>query len=353
MGGMYVAKAITVPASTDPPGWDVDWTWPGPWPPGYTPVLSLGITGQSVVDLAGDVDDLDVTLYDQDTYATHQPYEDKITYTATWKDDSTSVLLRLDGVGDYGSSVTTGYSDMGNDFWGKSPDFDFQVGAEDVGRVIVLQAASDPFGEGEITKTIEITVVAAYTWTAKITFSMTDVEIGAPSGSYGGAVQVTKSGAWGGSVWPWCWVWNGKTDNGVTVRWENDSSIINDDGDYEPSEAPFGFGVRMQDLTIPPDVGNDTDAWILSVNQDNGVMVIEVLDLFDYDWDIGYSHAAIDTEGPSVTFSYVLQLYRNGALMSAETFQYTKNDNDSASTGYPTPILLWEIDGDTKVITEH
>ncbi|KKL50851.1 hypothetical protein LCGC14_2301360 [marine sediment metagenome] len=35
MSGAYVAKPDVVPADDRPPGWDINWPWPGPFPPGF------------------------------------------------------------------------------------------------------------------------------------------------------------------------------------------------------------------------------------------------------------------------------------------------------------------------------
>jgi hypothetical protein len=345
MAGTYLAKAITVAATGYPAAWNVHWVFPGVFPPGYVPALLMTIDAPTQIVPGEAAEDITFTLLDgqvDDNFKTDAPSE-KIFVTATLLSTGEECM----------TPTELSYSDIGGGFYGATTDITFDIDSSDVGDYVVLRATTSPLGQTQITAEANIEIITTNVWSAKLTFSMSDVTIGVPSGSYGGAVQFQKKGAgWGGTVWPYCWVWNYKEDLG-TVKWGNDSSIINAAGDYEPSEGPYNFGVRMQDLTIPPDSGHDDDPWILATDQNDGVMVIEVANLLDHAWYIGYSHPAIDTEGPSVTFSYVLRIYKNDRLRTTNTFQLTKYDNDPASTGYPTPVLKWEISAVTKTVTTH
>lgn len=356
MGGAYTAKPPADTTPDVPPGWNPVWPHPGVSPPGYIPVFSLAMTGQDEIIPGMSTSAMPVTLNDHVTYATQEP-NGLIVYTAEWANPGEIVRLKFSGDSDFSNSITGPFIDIGSDFWGAEPEFEFEIDDTDIARTIILTSISFPFDSGEFVETTKEILVVAVTWSAKLTFTITDIATMHPDGSYGGTAHFQKKDEdWDDTVWPRCWVFNAKNDNVTrTPRWENNSSLINKNGDYEPAEGPYDFGVRMQELDgSGPGWGHDDDPWILDLIQEDGTMVIEVFDLGDdYNWYVGYNHGYTDTEGPSVTFSYTLQIYRNDDLQTTKTFSFVKSDNDPASTGYPTPILKWEIDKTTKAVTTH
>ena len=165
MGGAYVAKPALIVPLVIPPGWNPDWTFPGPSPPGYTPQYSVQITAPSSLspDAAMGVS---ATLYDQISYKTNQPdAASLIAWSATI--DGSPVLLRFDGVGDYEVSVDSTYIRNAG-FWGASPTLDVQLTSEHSGKTLVLSAQSTIRGQ-TVNATEEILVGASYRIEVKIT----------------------------------------------------------------------------------------------------------------------------------------------------------------------------------------
>jgi len=168
MTGAYVAKPDAAVEPPDvPPGWDEDWSFPGPNPPGYTPVYSLNLSASESIGYGGTAS-ITISLRDHVTYATIEPSGCSITWTATI--DGESVNLRFSGDPDYASSISSSYSDIG-DYWGAEPEIEFELTEDDVGKTITLQGASTVSGSALTnTDTIEIrTYRYAVTVTAQLT----------------------------------------------------------------------------------------------------------------------------------------------------------------------------------------
>lgn len=142
MAGAYVAKPAEVSVDTKPVGWDGDWPFPGPLPPGYSMDLSLNLTAVAIYT-PGAAHDATVSLRDQIDFGTTEPDgPNEITWTATL--DGTPMQLKLSG-GVYASYIESNYADIG-DYWGAEPTFVFPVTIFDGGSVITLAASSvNPF----------------------------------------------------------------------------------------------------------------------------------------------------------------------------------------------------------------
>jgi hypothetical protein len=158
MAGAYTAKP-DVPEETDlPPGWNLIWPHPGPWPPGYTPILALGLDAQATMVPGAVVSDVVSTLTDQVDYVTTEPAT-QITWTAAWDDTDEALSLKLSGGSELLASVSVSYTDVGSDFWGAEPDFEFDVIEADNGRSFTLTANSTPFSGYSVLAEDTITVV--------------------------------------------------------------------------------------------------------------------------------------------------------------------------------------------------
>jgi len=157
MGGAYVAKPAPPPpdppGADGPPGWDEDWVFPGPLPPGYTPAYSLAISAPSGVAVNGAVA-VSAWLRDHGTYTTVEPTGSTIVWTATI--DGTAVQLRFEGGGSYVPSIASNYSDIG-DYWGAEPSIELELTEEQQGETLVLRASSTVDGQS-VVKTANITV---------------------------------------------------------------------------------------------------------------------------------------------------------------------------------------------------
>lgn len=166
MSGAYVAKPATVTTPAVPPGWNPDWPFPGPWPPGYTPVLTFGIdSGTFYVPESEHA--AEATLFDQVTYETAEP-EGTVRWTASINGEVRN--LKFSGGESFELSVSSSYASIGN-FWGASPTLVFEVGVNDIGETLVLTADSVPFDGFTVVETHSITVV----FTAQISAVLTQV----------------------------------------------------------------------------------------------------------------------------------------------------------------------------------
>jgi hypothetical protein len=159
MAGAYTATP-DVPEETDlPPGWNVNWPHPGPWPPGYTPDLGLGLEAQATMAPGSTVADITATLTDQGTFVTSEPAT-QVAWTAAWNDTGLAIGLKLSGEAALLASVSVDYTDVGSSFWGATPDFEFDISESDAGRSFTLLAASTPFSEHPVSASAVITVLA-------------------------------------------------------------------------------------------------------------------------------------------------------------------------------------------------
>ena len=151
MAGAYTAKPEADDTPDVPDGWDVDWPFPGAFPPGYSPVYSIGITGGDYIDGPFDAS---VTLYDHVTYATREPAAYVIVWTASIGGDT--VQLRFAGDPSYTGSVSSNYIAMGGDFWGATPSLEFETTEDDCGETLTLTATSTVWHETAVVGTKEI-----------------------------------------------------------------------------------------------------------------------------------------------------------------------------------------------------
>jgi len=163
MSGAYVAKPAVSAALVEgvdvPAGWNVNWIFPGPCPPGYIPIYALDLTAPAIMVPGMEVGNITLNLIDHDTFVTGQP-DGQIFWTAKWSDTKARVQLKLSEDANYQDTVTQNYSE-GETYWGSEPTFLFDVSADDVGRVVILTAQSKPFTVFEIAEEayVEIEVV--------------------------------------------------------------------------------------------------------------------------------------------------------------------------------------------------
>jgi hypothetical protein len=104
------------------------------------------------------VSDVVSTLTDQVDYVTSEP-STQLTWTAAWDDTDEALGLKLSGGSELLASVNVDYTDVGSDFWGAEPDFEFDVAGADSGRSFTLKANSTPFPDNSVSAESVITVV--------------------------------------------------------------------------------------------------------------------------------------------------------------------------------------------------
>jgi len=328
MAGAYVAKVAEAASSSVPSGWDLDWPFPGPAPPGYSFDLSFTVTGADSYVPASEYSATN-TLYDHDTYETEEP-SGSITWTATI--DGSEVQLKKSGDSEFASSVTSDYSGIG-DYWGAQPTLLFSVSAADAGSTIVLQASGDPITGETITATKNITVIVADEWYVIFECVISPTSAAEPPSpqerTWGTYLKFhDSSGTW---VTPWGYLWGLYYHSHLGVEyWSYDHG----------ADTTSDFGVYA-----PEDNG---DAWILGTT-DVGTLQIKALRLNSgVTYNVTHKHYATDTGGGGVTYSYSLKVYENDVLKSTTTKEVVKSDGDPADA-----TVIWcTIDGDTGDVTE-
>jgi hypothetical protein len=92
MGGAYRAKPAIVVSPDAPPGWE--WPFPGPFPPGYEPVMALALTSPTEISPSSASGTVTASLSDHATYPTSQP-TGNLTWTATWSDTGDEVPISI------------------------------------------------------------------------------------------------------------------------------------------------------------------------------------------------------------------------------------------------------------------
>ena len=326
MSGAYTAKAAADTSPVVPPGWNPAWPFPGVYPPGYVPELSLAMTGQSSMVPGEPVTDVNTTLTDQETYVTSEPSE-PIVYTSTLKSDNSVVGLKFSGGESFSNSVSGPYISVGDDFWGSAPEFVFNVGPPNVGDFIVLKASSGPFSY-DVENEIEIEIVAEFVYTAMITMQLTTAAWSAP-----------PSDSWVITGLLACWDQSDVTSPYCQVYFERSQSISLYENSTSFTDAPAEFGTYTQD--------DDGDSWWKGLTAKETAK-IEMLSMREgLLYDISHEFGSADTESDSATYDFTIQVYKDGDLISTDTVQVVRSQG-AAGTG---DTIFATINGETGEVT--
>lgn len=346
MSGVYTAQPAASSTPSVPTGWPISWPFPGAYPPGYEPVLSLTLNAQAAMVPGMPVTSVDLTLYDQSTYATAEPPE-TITYSATRLSDDSVVNLKFDGGASFLPAISKAYLSVGGDFWGDTPDFEFDVTSDDIGDSIVLLVTSSPLGQDEVTQTDNILVVETFTYTVKITNVSSDPTFPVPVLPYdftwGWAMYIT---VWDqdAAVGPYCDVYfDREATTPVDLPGYNTVSIVSST-DPESQNGLLDFSVEQSE--------DDGDEWYAGATED-GTFKINFLRLSEdllYDVSTRYYDYKFRGGGSSVTFTTTLEVYKNGDLQ--ETAVKARTLEGSTSGGGAEAEEIWcTVSGETGEIT--
>jgi len=156
MGGAYTSKPDATTAVDVPPDWNPEWTHPGPWPPGYTPTLTIVSTGAATIAYNGSINAIS-TLYDNDSYKTTDPGE-SLTYSATM--NGAVVGMRWSGGSTYYTTLTQVFADLGSGFYGNDRTIEFDLEESDEERSVIVTIAGTPFDQS-VSDTVIATIEAA------------------------------------------------------------------------------------------------------------------------------------------------------------------------------------------------
>ncbi len=171
MSGAYTAKAAADTSPVVPPGWNPAWPFPGVYPPGYGPVLTLVMTATDSIAFGGAAT-VTGSLRDQDTYATQEPADTATIWTASI--EGTTVNLRFEGDPEYSSSISSDCT-FGT-YWDSTGEIEFELTEVNQGDTVVLTGTSIVAGDSvSNTENIEISVAIAK---AVLTFTMTSSDQG-------------------------------------------------------------------------------------------------------------------------------------------------------------------------------
>lgn len=275
MSGAYVAKPADAVSYDIPPGWDFDWVFPGPHPPGYEPEYTLSLSAPATMVPGTSVGNITSILKDTVEYVTNEP-DAQLFWSAVLSNPG-AIGLKFSGGDDYLGSVGQDYSGVG-DFWGGEPTFEFDVGLSDVGKTITLTVVSTPFEGHPVSATADITVITEaecevdleyeqdltwgdhpllreycidYVTDGMLVFEeVTGVGEGGWS-EYVGTQIAESCGA------PRFWMWTQYPEMGV-LHWSS-VGIISADGIMQAPFAGYGWGGWIE----TPNTGTDTENWWL------------------------------------------------------------------------------------------
>lgn len=209
MPGIYVAKPAVASVPDVPEGWDLDWPFcgvsgydpdpffPAPYPPGYTPTLTLVMTADDELAFDGTAT-VTGSARDNATYATNEP--SAITWTAAI--DGAPVNLRFNGDSSYSSSLSSAVS-FGT-YWGATPSIEFELTEDNADDVVTL-TGSYVLDEVWIENSEDITITAVTTILITAHYELVG-SIGA--GYYYGQTRIRiagiSMGSWlGAASWYW------------------------------------------------------------------------------------------------------------------------------------------------------
>lgn len=150
MAGAYTALPPEDSTPDVPDGWDDDWTFPGPAPPGYEFDYGFDIDAPSFV-VPGSSTSGTVTLTDHDTYVTSTP-DGGSTIELSAKFADTQEEVTITGTALYS------YSSLEDDFSGAEFSFTLGVTEADNGRTVTITAESTPFSGYDVHETANIVV---------------------------------------------------------------------------------------------------------------------------------------------------------------------------------------------------
>lgn len=173
MGGAYTAKPLAA-APGIPPGWNPVWPHPGSsgiYPPGYEPEYSLVMTSPIAVNFDA-IASITGSLRDQETYATQEPEDTAIIWTASIGGET--VKLRFSGGTNYYSSISS--TCVFGTYWGATLDIEFELVEENQGETIILTGVSVISGE-VVSQTAEIEISVAIAKVI-ITFTASATDLG-------------------------------------------------------------------------------------------------------------------------------------------------------------------------------
>lgn len=200
MSGAYVAKPAVVSVPDVPPGWDPDWPRPpdedpAPYPPGYSPTLTMVMTADDTLAFDGTAT-VTGSARDSGTYATNEP--SIMTWTAVI--DGSPVSLRFNGDSEYLSSLSSSVS-FGT-YWGATPSIEFELTAENAEDIVTLTGSYVLDGI-RIENTEDITIATQIVITAHYEL-IGSIGAGYYYGRTGTRIQGTSIATWrGAEAWYW------------------------------------------------------------------------------------------------------------------------------------------------------
>ena len=201
MSGAYVAKpaVVTPPPSWPliPIGWNSDWSFPGPNPPGYVvPSTVLSMSSDATVAVGGEVSASAVWMADTEDGPAGLPDGE---WTQVWSAKIGDSLIGMAKSGDteFGASLEFNYTDV-DGYFGASDSVTFDISEANEGQTITLSVAS--FVDGEIYEDSVSIVVEAAPNTNYVRFSVSMPSVFGVTGTLtvttnGGSATTTIGGS--------------------------------------------------------------------------------------------------------------------------------------------------------------
>lgn len=343
MPGVYVATPEADTTPDVPPGWG-GWPFPGPYPPGYVPSLSMVLNTPPQMKPGVPVRNNSVTLYDYSTFPSNQP-TGIVTYTAVWSNPGETIQLRFSGVGGFTDSVSESYGDIGSNFWGTTPEFEFNVTDSDIGKTIILTARSVPFDGGEMfAETSNILVVAKKEYTSTLTVVATYNDFPAES------APPYSTYLWG--MYMYCWDQDAgfgpyvetlmsSGQNVGNQAWSISSNV--NSNDPESQNGLLDFGIEAQE--------DDGDDWFIGLTDEGTNRIHWLRFLEDQLYDVSLEFLASWLGGGSITYTFTLVVSMDGEEQETVTKVVTI-DSAAHPAGNSIGEEIWcTLNGETGEIT--
>ena len=315
MSGAYVAKPAVATEVDYPPGWDVNWIFPGPFPPGYTPSLTTPITAPAQIAESTPIAAVSTVLYDQGSYATAEPSAKTITWTST----------------ETATGGPTGtFADVGDDFWGDSGTYTFS--GVSAGDIITISATSNPFALDGVSAAAQIEVVDDDELEAgwDIEVSVTTLS---PSTSYEWAIWDAGDAVADGEAYidgadGYAEVWRGSHNNdGTETLTDSSGEHYSVGGSYLLKNTQLGYG---------------TTYWA-------GIWAGISLQVANWP---EYPPGTYQTATGSISATCVIRIYQtlNGARTLKLTKSYTLSDSNSITSVLPIGVQTYDTSPTDKYI---
>ncbi len=339
MGASYTAVPAAVVETDYPDDWSIRWyfddAFPGPpFPPGYDPEYSSGLSAPSDMYVGHAVFGISSTCTDRETFNTVEPSA-VCSYTASLLSSGAPIQMRLDGGETWLNSVGGEYELDGSTWVNDPGGIEFNVSPDDDEDFIVLVADTQIAGTSvSDTVNIEIKVPPDITCTVTTVIDFTLVDPIPTDETWTTQTLITPDSytpTFGQPNPPYAWAFYFDKDTPDSLDIDSEAYDIG----FETWDV---FKTRIEELRGDP--------WELGASAVK-THVLEGLDMFAPKRTYYVSTSHWKTEAANGTYVTTLKVYVDEELV-ATVVDSGSLPNGDGLTPY-TPI--WTINGETGVVT--